>query len=79
MPKWVEILPAAGGIWSMIKTLRERGNHEIADKLQLAAEKQVDNLQIELDNLHIELDNIQIELDNLQIELDNIRIVLDNL
>ncbi|XP_023325589.1 uncharacterized protein LOC111699210 isoform X2 [Eurytemora carolleeae] len=42
VPKWVEILPAAGGIWSMIKTLRERGNHEIADKLQLAAEKQAE-------------------------------------
>ena len=60
MPKWVEILPAAGGIWSMIKTLRERGNHEIADKLQLAAEKQVDNLRIVLDNLRIVLDNLLI-------------------
>ena len=48
----------------MIKTLRERGNHEIADKLQLAAEKQVDNLQVELDNLQIELDNLRIVLDN---------------
>ena len=41
VPKWVQILPAANGIWSMIKTLRERGNHEIADNLQMAAEKQV--------------------------------------
>ena len=41
-PPWVAVLPAARGLWSMIVTFRQRGNHQIADNLEAAAEKQAE-------------------------------------
>ena len=40
-PNWVKVLgSSATQVWSMVKTFRERGNHEIAASLEAAAEKQ---------------------------------------
>lgn len=42
-PNWVKILgSSATQVWSMVKTFRERGNHEIAASLETAAEKQAE-------------------------------------
>ena len=41
-PSWVHVLPAAKGLWSMIRTFRERGNHQIANNLESAAERQAE-------------------------------------
>ena len=42
-PNWVKVLgSSATQVWSMVKTFRERGNHEIAASLEAAAEKQAE-------------------------------------
>ena len=42
-PNWVKILgSSATQVWGMVKTFRERGNHEIAASLEAAAEKQAE-------------------------------------
>lgn len=42
-PNWVKVLgSSASQVWSMVKTFRERGNHEIAASLEAAAEKQAE-------------------------------------
>ena len=48
VPKWLEILPGASGLWNMIETLRERGNVDLATSLELAAHKQVQGHQLNM-------------------------------